>query len=108
MSDDRTTPDGEFKLMSFGGQVRLVRREIADMIESKTEIRAQQAEAEAERLRAQLDRKERKELYDRVIARFNRVHGQKKKTSLAQICAEMGAPYEAVRKYRLRTGKNKG
>jgi len=66
--------------------------------------RANQAEAE---LRETLDRQQRKERYDQVIKRFNRVHGQKPKTTLADICAEMGESYEAVRKYRLRTGKNK-
>lgn len=60
----------------------------------------QQAEAENKRLRAEL-------VYKQVIERFNRAHGQNRKITLKQICAEMGVSYGAVRQYRSRERKPK-
>lgn len=64
-------------------------------------------QVENEQLRAELNRRERKELYDRVIEKYNRSHSHRKKTTLKEICEQMEVSYEAVKKHRLRIRKNK-
>lgn len=68
----------------------------------------QHQQAQIDELRVELDRQQRKDLYDRVIERFNRAHGQNSKITLADICRDMSVSYEAVKKHRQRTPKRKG
>jgi hypothetical protein len=44
-------------------------------------------------------------LYRQVLQRYNRAHGQDHRISLKQVCEQMGASYEAVKKYRQRMKK---
>jgi hypothetical protein len=75
-------------------------RQLRSIVLQQQQIEIEQAKAENKQLRGEL-------LYKHVIEKFNRAHGQNRKISLRQVCAQMGVSYDAVRQYRSREQKRK-
>jgi len=98
-SDDQKIPAAEVLGMRIGGHL------LADHLLQRAMLC--HVQQENKQLREKLSRQERKDLYDRVIEKYNRAHGQNRKISLEQVCDQMGVSYEAVRKHRQRKGKPK-
>jgi len=97
--DDQKIPAAEVLGMRMGGHL------LADHLLQRAMLC--HAQQENKQLREKLSRQERKDLYDRVISRYNRAHGQNPKITLKDVCAEMGVSYAAIQKHRSRTRMRK-
>lgn len=86
-------------IVEVNGEVReyIIGRRLADDLRLY-ECMAQHYAIENERLRTELR-------YRQVIETYNRAHGQNKKITLKDICAQEGVSYDAVRQFRSRSRK---